>query len=343
MTARRNVYINSAIVLFAMAAITIGLKSPVSAQAGNPVIMKLSTATINDTQHEWLKRFAAAVEKDSDRRIKAEIYPASQLGAIPRQIEGVQFGSIQGWIGPPEFLVGIDQRYEALSAPGLFIDQEQDVRVINDPPVRNMMLGLGDDKGLTGVALAPIGPSAIITRKPIHHVAEFKGMKIRVLASPFQLEMIRRMDASPVAMTLADVLPALQQGAIDGALATITIYTTFHFQDAAKYVVETDQPYVNSIVVISKKWLESLPPDLQKVVRNDATEISNGIVPFVKEFFAAQRKVWTDNGGELTSLPADEQTALIQKISVVAVDLSASKPDLNAAVKIVFASAGRNK
>jgi TRAP-type C4-dicarboxylate transport system substrate-binding protein len=155
--------------------------------------------------------------------------------------------------------------------------------------------------------------------------------------------MIKRMDASPVAMTLADVLPALQQGAIDGALATITVYTTFHYQDTAKYVVETDQPYLNSIVVISKKWLESLPPDLQKVVRNDAIEISNGIVPFVKEFFAAQRKVWTDNGGELTSLPADEQTALIQKISVVAVDLSASKPDLNAAVKIVFASAGRNK
>ena len=41
-------------------------------------------------------------------------------------------------------------------------------------------------------------------------------MKIRVLASPFQLELIRRMDASPVAMTLADVVPGLQQGTIDG-------------------------------------------------------------------------------------------------------------------------------
>jgi hypothetical protein len=69
--------------------------------------MKLSTATINDTQHEWFKRFAALVEKDSGGRIKAEIYPASQLGAIPRQIEGVQFGSIQAWMGPPEFLVGV--------------------------------------------------------------------------------------------------------------------------------------------------------------------------------------------------------------------------------------------
>ena len=81
------------------------------AQAGKTYVMKLTTATINDTQHEWLKRFAAAVEKDSGGRIKAEIYPASQLGTIPRQIEGVQFGSIQAWIGPPEFLTGVDKRF----------------------------------------------------------------------------------------------------------------------------------------------------------------------------------------------------------------------------------------
>ena len=80
------------------------------ALAQTPIVMKLSTATINDTQHEWLKRFAALVEKDSGGKIKAEIYPASQLGSIPRQIEGVQFGSIQGWMGPPEFLVGVDLR-----------------------------------------------------------------------------------------------------------------------------------------------------------------------------------------------------------------------------------------
>ena len=260
MKARRNVHIIGAVVLLATAAMLMGPESPARAQAANPVVMKLSTATINDTQHEWLKRFAAAVEKDSGGRIKAEIYPASQLGSIPRQIEGVQFGSIQGWIGPPEFLVGIDERYEALSAPGLLTSEDQDIRVINDPAVRDLMLGLGADKGLAGVALAPIGPSSIITHKPINHLADFKGMKIRVLASPFQLEMIKRMDASPVAMTLADVLPALQQGAIDGALATITVYTTFHYQDAAKYVVETEQPYLNSIVVMSKKWLDGLPP-----------------------------------------------------------------------------------
>jgi TRAP-type C4-dicarboxylate transport system substrate-binding protein len=98
-----------------------------------PIVMKLSTATLNDTQHEWMKRFVAAVERDSGGRIKGEVYPASQLGSIPRQIDGAQFGSIQGWIGPPEFLVGVDARYEVPSAPGLFTSQEQDVRVLSGP------------------------------------------------------------------------------------------------------------------------------------------------------------------------------------------------------------------
>ena len=57
--------------------------------------MKITLATLNDQIHAFVRNYAAAVEKDSGGRIKAEVYPASQLGSIPRQIEGVQFGSIQ--------------------------------------------------------------------------------------------------------------------------------------------------------------------------------------------------------------------------------------------------------
>jgi TRAP-type C4-dicarboxylate transport system substrate-binding protein len=314
-----------------------------SAQGGKTYLMKLSTPTINDPQHEWLRRFAAAVEKDSGGRIKGEIYPASQLGSVPRQIEGVQFGSIQAWIGPPELLVGVDERYQVLSAPGLFSSQDQAVRVMNDPPVRDMMFGLGIDKGLIGLAFAPIGPSSIATRKPMRHLADFKGTKIRVLASPFQLELIKRMDASPVAMTLGDVLPALQQGAIDGALSNITVFTPMQYRDAAKYVVENDQPYLNAIVVMSRKWLVSLPADLQQIVRDDAPKTSQGIVGFAKAFFVEQRQLWVERGGELISLPENEQATLIERVSKIGDDLSKSRTELNKAVKLVFESAKRNK
>ena len=326
----------------AVASAFLGAPFPAAAQ-DKTFVMKLSTATLNDTQHEWMKRFAAAVDKDSGGRIKSEVYPASQLGSIPRQIEGAQFGSIQAWIGPPEFLVGVDQRYEALSAPGMFASQDQDVKVIQDPAVKAMVLGLGANKGLAGIALLPLGPSSIVLRNPIRHLAEFKGTKIRVLASPFQMEMIKRMDATGVAMSLADVLPAIQQGAIDGALGTVPVFGPLHYLDAAKYITEIGQPYVNTIVVMNKKWLEALPPDLQKIVRDDATATAVGIVPFVNDFFAAQRKAWTDKGGELISLPADEQAAFLAKTKNIGDELSKDRPDLHKAVDVVLAAATRAK
>jgi hypothetical protein len=45
----------------------------------------------------------------------------------------------------------------------------------------------------------------------------------------------------------------------------------------------------------------------------------------------------------LVSLPAADQAAFMSKISSIGLDLSASKPDLNAAIKIVMASAAKNK
>ena len=44
--------------------------------------MKIATATLNDGNHEWMKRFAAAIETRSRGRIKAELYPASQAAPM---------------------------------------------------------------------------------------------------------------------------------------------------------------------------------------------------------------------------------------------------------------------
>jgi TRAP-type transport system periplasmic protein len=341
---------DGAAALLAVVAVAASLLSPSAGyaqsgqtQSSQTYVMKLSTATVNDTQQEWLDRFAAAVAKDSGGRIKPEVYNASKLGSIPRQIEGTQFGAIQAWIGPPEFLVGLDDRYQALSGPGLFTSQEQDVRVLNDPTVRTLILGLGANKGLTGIALMPTAPSSIVVSKEVHHLADFKGMKIRVLASSFQLEMIKRMDASPVAMSLGDVLPALQQRAIDGALGTISVFVPLHYSDATKYLVETGQPFVNVIVVMNKKWLEGLPPDLQKIVRDDATTVTAGMLTFIKNFYGAQRKAWVEQGGQLISLPADEQAAYLAEISSIGSDISKDNPALGTAVKTVMDSVARNK
>jgi TRAP-type transport system periplasmic protein len=77
-----------------------------------------------------MKRLAALIERNSDGRMKAEIYPASRLGSIPHQIEGAQLGSIQIVLSAPEFLVGIDPRFELLAAPGMFHNDNQVIKAI---------------------------------------------------------------------------------------------------------------------------------------------------------------------------------------------------------------------
>ena len=111
---------------------------------------------------------------------------ASKLRFIPaanwfdqRQAEGVQFGAIQCLIVPPEFLAGIDERFGLLAAPGVVTSVANGQRVAADPAVKQLMLGLGTDKGLHGVALFMAAPSSVISIKPIRHLADFKGKKIK--------------------------------------------------------------------------------------------------------------------------------------------------------------------
>jgi TRAP-type C4-dicarboxylate transport system substrate-binding protein len=184
-------------------------------------VMKISLPTLNDPTHQFAKNYAAAIEKDSGGRIKPEIYAASQLGSIPRQIEGTQFGAIQCAVLPPEFFVGVDDRFEVMAAPGLVDSMKHGQRLAADPAVRKFILGLGADKGLRGVGFMMASPSSLIARTPVRHLADLKGKKIRVLASQFQTVPFGQLGANPVALTLGDVLPALQQGAIDGAISAL--------------------------------------------------------------------------------------------------------------------------
>ena len=306
-------------------------------------VMKITLPTINEAQHQLAKNFAVAVERDSGGRIKGEIYPASQLGSIPRQIEGLQFGAIQGGIIPPEFFVGVDERFEVMTAPGLVDSMAHGLRLSADPQMLKLMLGLGADKGLHGVGMFVTQPSSVVSRTPIRHLDDFKGKKLRVFASQFQSEALARLGATPVAMTLGDVLPALQQGAIDGALAGMTVYTNFHYQDAAKYVTETGQPTVFIIVEISKKWYDSLPADLQQIVDRDGAAESLEIAPRATEIYEGARKGWTSAGGELISLPQSEQASMMATLASVGEDVAKAKPAVRKAYQAVIAGAQRTR
>ena len=331
--------------IVAASAFAVGLIiAPGSARADDKAyVMKITLPTLNDSTYQFAKNYAAALEKDSGGRIKPEIYPSSQLGSIPRQIEGTQFGAIQCAVLPPEFFVGVDERFEVMAAPGLVDSMEHAQRLAADPKVRALLLGLGAEKGLHGVGFMMASPSSLIARTPVRHLADLKGKKIRVLASQFQTVPFGQLGANPVALTLGDVLPALQQGAIDGAVSALKNFTTMHFGDASKYVTEIGQPAIFTIIEVNKKWYESLPPDLQQIVDKDGDRESIAVAPQALDLANGARKDWVDGGGELISLPADEQSAMLKTLMNAGKEVAAAKPQVSAAFQVVAEAAQRTR
>lgn len=283
---------------------------PFSATAQAPIVMKIGTATINDSQWEWMKHFAARMEETAKGRIKVETYPSSQLGGIPRMIEQTQFGAIQGWCGPPEFLSGVDSRYQVLSAPGLFKDLPHTNRTLQDPAFNKAFLDLGANKGLKGIGLIISGPTTFVSRKPIRTLTDFEGMKVRVLAAPLQMEQVRALKMAPIPMALGEVLPALQQGALDGVMSCTPVFVALRFNDAAKYLIETNHGLISAIAIISKTWFDKLPADLQEAVTEAGKKATSDVYQFSLDDVNNGRATWAKNGGEVISLSAEEHAKL---------------------------------
>jgi C4-dicarboxylate-binding protein DctP len=90
-----------------------------------------------------MKAMKAGVEPRSGGRIKVEIYPANQLGQIPRTVEGVALGTIEATLVASGFFVGLDPRYLVFDAPGLFDDMNHGNRVFQDPDAKRFVDEVG--------------------------------------------------------------------------------------------------------------------------------------------------------------------------------------------------------
>lgn len=277
------------------------------ANAQQPVVMKFSTLTINDVQHEYLKNFKAELEKVTDNRIRVEIYPAAQLGGAPRQTEGVRLGTIEAASGPAELFVGADPRFQVLAMAGLFKNNDHARRVIDVPAFRKIWEDFTATRGMINIGLTVYDHQLITLKSPAAKLSDLSGRRLRVLASASEQAAIAALGAAPVPMSLPEVLPALQQGAIDGVSSVLGVFVPFRYYDAAPHILDTALWHLMPIKVVSKVWFDRLPADLQKAVVSTGAKLEADNYKWQVTRIAEDRKAWMEKGGSFTKLSASEQ------------------------------------
>ena len=310
----------------AFALLAAGAPTAVRAQ----VVMKMASATINDVQHEWQKVFAEELAARVGDQVKVEIYPASQLGTIPRMAEGVLLGTIESFISPTAFLVGAVPTFKIFDAPGLFESPEHLGRTIHEPDYRDHLETMALDKGLRVIGAIYNSPFVVLTKKPAPKLDDLKGLKIRTFASPLQIEPMKAIGANPLPLPLSEVVPALQSGSIDGMLAGMPILVAFKYYDIAKTVTDLQFSMIVSVNVVNETWFQSQTPEVQTAIREAGRAAEDAVLQWGIDNVARTNAVWLEKGGEIFELSPEDRARMTETFKTVSDQILSADPDVAA-------------
>lgn len=296
--------------VFAVAAIALAGCLTVMTSLSAQTVMKLASATINDVQHEWQKRFSEEMQNRVGDKVKVEIYPASQLGAIPRMAEGVLLGTIESFITPTAFIVGTEPKLKIFDAPGLFDSPEHLGRTIHNPDYRQHLEEIALDKDIRIIGAIYNSPFLVLTKEPLTTLDGLDGLKIRTFASPLQQEPLRAFGVNPLPLPLSEVVPALQSGAVDGMLAGMPILTAFKFYDVSKHVTDLQFSLIVSVNIVNETWFQSQDADVQKAILDSGRAAEKAVLQWGIDNVARANDRWKENGGILHPLTTEDRTRM---------------------------------
>ena len=293
--------------------------------------IKWGLVTRGDMQHKFGDKLNEVLQKATNGRVEVKTFPGGQLGAPPAILEGVQLGTIEAYAIPADFYTGADARFGQFSIPFLFRDAAHANKTLADPELNAYILNMAESKGLVGVATRVAAESLYFgAKKPLRTLDDFKGLKLRVNATPAERARMAALGATAVPMGLQEMITSLQNGVIDGTMSGISIYTNFNLHTVGKTLLETDDTLLITFICLSKVWLDKLPPDLRKIVVDEARKLQ----PWAEETSVAEgielRKKWKERGGELIRLSAADQAELVRRLKPIGAQVSKDNPTLKA-------------
>ncbi|HEU5195945.1 MAG TPA: TRAP transporter substrate-binding protein [Methylomirabilota bacterium] len=101
------------------------------------------------------------------------------------------------------------------------------------------------------------------SKKPINTPADLKGLKMRVQQGRVFADTVNGLGASAVPMAWGEVVPAAQQGVIDGADLPIYNINALKIYEVSKYVSLTFHNYGPTVLVMNLDIWKSLTPEQQ--------------------------------------------------------------------------------
>jgi TRAP-type transport system periplasmic protein len=296
--------------LAAGAALSLVAAGTASAQQ---VILKVHhfLPSTSSAQVKLIQPWCDKINKESNDRLKCQIYPAMQLGGTPPQLFDQAKDGVADIIWTvPTYSAGRFTKSEVFELPWMTTTAKAGSEALYTYVQKNAM---DEFKGVHPLFMHVHDGTLFhfVDKKP-KTLEDLKGLKIRA-ATRQNSKMLAALGATPVQMPLPQVPDALSKSVVDGASVPWEGTPAIKLAEIAKYHLDVPpgSPRISNTIFIfgmNQAKYDSLPPDLKKVIDANsglATSAWAGEEGFDK-VVATYKKVAQDRGNTFYTLPDAE-------------------------------------
>ncbi|MBI1908882.1 MAG: TRAP transporter substrate-binding protein DctP [Deltaproteobacteria bacterium] len=251
---------------FVLAVLVGGWPQPSITQAAGPVEIKF--ANLAPEGSAWanvMTEMDKEVQAASGGRLKFKFYWGGVMGDEPDMIRKLRINQIQAGGFTGLGLGTIVPAIRLLELPAAFTDT-----TALDQAKEKFLPQFKEEfqkKGFVFLGYADVGPINIFANKPIRSMADMKGAKFWMWeGDPLAQSAFKALQVAPIPLPVPDVLTSLQTNMIDAVYGPPLGVTALQWHTRVKYVMDFRFNYAMGGFIIDKKFYDSLPPDLKKIL-----------------------------------------------------------------------------
>ena len=217
-------------------------------------------------------KFSQLVAARTGGKMKVRGFPDGQLGAEVQTLSSAKGGVLEMAVVSTAATATTVKEFGLFDLPYLFNDHKEADAVLDSPVGRHALDKL-TDTGLIGLCYWENGFRHVTnSRRPIQKLEDFKGLKIRTIQNPVFVDVFNTLGANATPMAFTEVYNALESKAIDGQETPYNSIYTSRFFEVQKYVSATGHIYGAAVVVVSRKFWDTLSGDEKKAMQTACSE-----------------------------------------------------------------------
>jgi TRAP-type C4-dicarboxylate transport system substrate-binding protein len=274
--------------------------------------LSIKFGTIAPAGTPWsdsLEDIKTRVAKESNNQTKIKIFLGGQLGGELEILQKIRRGNIEGGGLTCAAMASIVPELDLLEVPFLFESSEEADYVL-DNYLLEPFTKLFADKGFVMVTWAENGWRSIGHKtKLVKSPSDLKGVKIRSQESKVHLAYWKKVQASPVAIAVPEVLPALQTGVVEAFDNTPLFTLAAEWQTAIKFYTVTNHIYQPGAIIYSKKFWDKISENDRKILMGPGNAQAAGVRSSVRKLGSSLLDVLKESGVNTYVLNASEKAA----------------------------------